>query len=134
MKFHILYLLIALLALGCTEGSQNNKRENLTKDYKDLTTYTSKADLESAAKENDPEAIFVLGSMYATGEGAEVNQKRAFELFEQAAKLGSSNAILQLGLIFRNGNNYIKKDDRKALEYFEAGAKKGIPQPYIMLV
>ncbi|ENV97946.1 hypothetical protein F938_01356 [Acinetobacter bereziniae LMG 1003 = CIP 70.12] len=91
---NIIFFIIIYLTSACTEGSRNNKTENLTKDYKDLTTYTSKADLESAAKENDPEAIFVLGSMYATGEGAEVNQKRAFELFEQAAKLGSSNAIL----------------------------------------
>lgn len=40
MKLHILCLMTVLLASGCTEGSWNNKTENLTKDYKDLTTYT----------------------------------------------------------------------------------------------
>ncbi|MFH4090516.1 sel1 repeat family protein, partial [Acinetobacter baumannii] len=38
-----------------------------------------------------------------------------------------SNAMLQLGLIYRNGNDLIKKDDLKASKWFEQGAKKGNP-------
>lgn len=99
----------------------------MTKDYKDVSEYKSKHELEKAAKANDAEAIFVLASMYATGEGEKIDQKKALELFEKSAQLGSSNAMLQLGLIYRNGNEVVKKDDKKALMWFEEGAKKGNP-------
>ena len=49
------------------------------------------------------------------------------ELFEKSAQLGSSNAMLQLGLIYRNGNEVVKKDDQKTLMWFEEGARKGNP-------
>jgi len=35
--------------------------------------------------------------------------------------------MLQLGLIYRNGNEVVKKDDQKALMWFEEGARKGNP-------
>lgn len=93
MKNIILSLILVILTSACSEGSQNNTQATLTKDYRKVSDYKSKEDLESAANANDPEALFVLGSMYATGEGTEFSQKKAFELFEKSAKLGSSNAM-----------------------------------------
>ena len=92
-----------------------------------MSEYKSKHDLEKATKANDADAIFVLASMYARGEGEKFDQKKALELFEKSAQLVSSNAMLQLGLIYRNGNEVVKKDDQKALMWFEEGAKKGNP-------
>ncbi|MDR0069301.1 SEL1-like repeat protein, partial [Acinetobacter sp. 11520] len=88
MKFRFLLILSVILTSACSEGSQNSTQGTLTKDYRKVSDYKSKEDLESAAKANDPEAVFVLGSMYATGEGVEFSQKKAFELFEKSAKLG----------------------------------------------
>lgn len=109
MKNIILISISIILTSACSEGSQNSAQATLTKDYRKVSDYKSKEDLESAANANNPEALFVLGSMYARGEGVEFSQKKSFELFEKSAKLGSSNAMLQLGLIYRNGNGLIKK-------------------------
>lgn len=65
---------------ACSEGSQNSTQGTLTKDYRKVSYYKSKEDLEKAAKEYDPEALFVLGFMYATGEGEKFDQKKALEL------------------------------------------------------
>lgn len=123
MKLRLFVITLILFTSACSQQKEEYTHGTLTKDYKDVSEYKSKPDLEKAAKANDAEAIFVLASMYATGEGEKFDQKKALELFEKSAKLGSSNAMLQLGLIYRNGNDFIKKDDLKALKWFEEGAK-----------
>ncbi|RJE69305.1 hypothetical protein AMS70_18500, partial [Acinetobacter sp. JS678] len=127
MKLRLFVITLILFTSACTQDKEEHTHGTLTKDYKDVSEYKSKHDLEKAVKANDAEAIFVLASMYATGEGEKFDQKKALELFEKSAQLGSSNAMLQLGLIYRNGNEVVKKDDQKALIWFEEGAKKGNP-------
>lgn len=127
MKLRLFVITLILVTSACSQQKEEHTYGALTKDYKDVSEYKSKHELEEAAKANDVEAIFVLASMYATGEGEKLDQKKALELFEKSAQLGSSNAMLQLGLIYRNGNDLIKKDDLKALKWFEQGAKKGNP-------
>ncbi len=67
MKFRILLMIFVVLTSACSEGGQNNKSGILTKDYKEISDFKTKDDLEKTARANDPEALFVLGSMYATG-------------------------------------------------------------------
>lgn len=127
MKLRLFVITLILVTSACSQQKEEYTHGGLTKDYKDVSEYKSKHELEKAAKANDAEAIFVLASMYATGEGEKFDQKKALELFEKSAQLGSSNAMLQLGLIYRNGNQVVKKNDQKALMWFEEGAKKGNP-------
>lgn len=127
MKLRLFVITLILVTSACSQQKEEYTQGTLTKDYREVSQYKSIGELEKAAKASNPEALFVLGSMYARGEGVEFSQKKAFELFEKSAKLGSSNAMLQLGLIYRNGNDFIKKDDLKALKWFEEGAKKGNP-------
>lgn len=109
MKLRLFVITLILVTSACSQQKEEHTYGALTKDYKDVSEYKSKHELEEAAKANDVEAIFVLASMYATGEGEKLDQKKALELFEKSAQLGSSNAMLQLGLIYRNGNDLIKK-------------------------
>lgn len=69
MKLRLLVLTLILVTSACSQEKEKYTRGTLTKDYKDVPEYKSKHDLEKAAKANDAEAIFVLASMYATGEG-----------------------------------------------------------------
>jgi len=98
-----------------------------------VSEYKSKHDLEKAIKANDTDAIFVLVSRYATGEGEKFDPKKALELFEKSAQLGSSNAMLQLGLIQSQtvvaaqlyGGDGVKKDIKVSFKWILKAAEQG---------
>lgn len=53
----------------------------------------------------------------------------AFKLYQQAAKLGSGEAYLQLGSMFEEGEG-CRKDNQKALENYKLAASKGVNRAY----
>ena len=52
----------------------------------------------------------------------ERNYEQAIEHFEQASKLNSGNAMVQLGYMYTNGKG-VKQDYGKAIEYYEQAVK-----------
>lgn len=79
MKNIILISISIILTSACTQDKEEHTYGALTKDYKDykdVSEYKSKHELEKAAKANDAEAIFVLASMYATGEGEKLIKRK----------------------------------------------------------
>lgn len=71
-----------------------------------------------------PEACIALGRCYDFGEGTKADQKKAFALYKQAAKLGSAAGMYNVGACLRLGAG-VEKDDKKALKYFIRAHKNG---------
>lgn len=77
MKLRLFVITLILVTSACGQQKEQHTHGNLTKAYKDVSEYKSKYDLEKATKANDAEAIFVLVSMYATGEGEKFDPKKS---------------------------------------------------------
>ncbi|EJK49088.1 hypothetical protein THAOC_32068 [Thalassiosira oceanica] len=73
----------------------------------------------------DPEAIRHLGDLHLNGAyGLEESKSRAFELLTEAAELGSSRALLKMGMAYYNGWG-VAQDKAKGIRYSEAAAMRG---------
>jgi TPR repeat protein len=68
----------------------------------------------------------VLGLMYARGLGVTRNRRNAMKLFGQSAYLGSSSAMLNLGILYAAGRG-VKHDDRLAYAWLSAALSFGVP-------
>lgn len=88
-------------------------------DYKTAVT-----ELNVDVKKGDPDAMFLLSALYAEGKGVAADQKRAFQLMERAAKLGSGRAQGSLAMYFSEGIG-TKPDDAKSLEWGRRAAEAG---------
>lgn len=76
----------------------------------------------SAAKQQNPEALYFLGVIYFYGDGIEINYDIARNFFEQSAELGNSNALNQLGYMYYNGDG-VEQNYDKAKNYYKTAAK-----------
>ena len=74
-------------------------------------------------KKNDTVAMTAMGKTYL-GEG---DYGKSFEYFTKAAELGDVAAQGCLGLMYRNGNSVVEKDEEKAVYHFEQAAIGGNP-------
>lgn len=63
----------------------------------DYTAFFPQA--QAAAAQGDADALFLLGKAYHLGKGAEVNEDKAREYYQQARSKGSARASHNLGLI-----------------------------------
>ena len=61
------------------------------------------AELQKLAAQGDPEAQFMLGTLYRNGDGVAQDDKRAIEWFERAANQGYVRALSALGLSLLGG-------------------------------
>ena len=117
----LLLLLVMLTLTGTaladtfTEGGDAYKRG-------DYATALEK--FNEVAGKGDHRAMYVLGSMYAGGNGVKQDYKQAFKWFSNAAKYGRLDAQYKLGLMYEMGVG-VKQDYRRAARYYQAVARKG---------
>ena len=78
--------------------------------------------LETAI-ETYPDDVELL-SVHAKGEGVPINQERAFELWNQIATTGDSNAQCNVARCYADGEG-TDQDNPRAFEWFSAAAKGG---------
>jgi hypothetical protein len=69
----------------------------------------------------------LLGKIYSEGMGVPVSLKRAFRLFERAAKQGLAEAQYEAGVAYSEGKG-VRHSDPQAIEWFRAGAEQGDAQ------
>ena len=73
----------------------------------------------------DAEAIYSLGVYYSNGEyGFTQNHAKAFELWNRAAELGSTDAYYNIGCVYLRGTG-VQVDKKKATHFWELAAMKG---------
>eukprot|EP00956_Cyclotella_meneghiniana_P022974 scaffold44066_cov23-Cyclotella_meneghiniana.AAC.1 len=80
---------------------------------------------ERVEKYNDPEAMVLLASYHRFGRnGLQLDQSKAFELFQRASELGCAAAHCHLGFLYRLGNG-AEVDKKKAVHHYQIAAIMG---------
>ena len=83
------------------------------------------AQIHARVEKKDPKAINHLGQKYCHGGlGLQKDMRRATELWEEAAGLGSIEALYSLGVLYRRGDG-VEQDMGKAAEYYKTAAMQG---------
>ncbi|MBU7580962.1 MAG: SPOR domain-containing protein [Porphyrobacter sp.] len=83
---------------------------------------------QGPAAQGDPDALFNLAQAYRLGRGVEIDNARARQLYEQAAKLGHVKAADNYGLmLFQEG------EQDKAMPLIRAAAERGDPRAQYVL-
>ncbi|UZO08574.1 uncharacterized protein OCT59_028828 [Rhizophagus irregularis] len=74
--------------------------------------------------QNNSNSIYLLGKFNHLGIGISVNNKKAFELYQKAAKLGNAFGINNLGNCYENGIG-TDIDKKKAFELYQKAVELG---------
>jgi len=82
---------------------------------------TAVAVYKKAADGGDAQAAFLLGVMYANGQGAPKDMAAAAALYQQAAAKGEAGAEFSLAVMYRDGDG-VEKDPTKADYWFGRAA------------
>ncbi|MFM7349621.1 MAG: SPOR domain-containing protein [Erythrobacter sp.] len=83
---------------------------------------------QGPAAAGDPDALFNLAQAYRLGRGVEIDNARARQLYERAAKLGHVKAADNYGLmLFQEG------EQAKAMPLIKAAAERGDPRAQYVL-
>lgn len=78
----------------------------------------SVAELTKYARQNDPNAQFVLGYRYSMGLGVKEDPATAFNLYQKAAQQGNAMAMCNLGRLYATGRG-VEKNFDKAREWYQ---------------
>jgi TPR repeat protein len=87
----------------------------------------------TAAKSGDPDAIFLIGMMFYTGENVEQSYTEALKYFLLAAKLGSNDAMFYIAVMHLEGQG-VEKDPEEALEWLMLAAQNGNKEAVKILI
>ena len=129
MKKLVLASLIALssqLALAATTQDTINpefaKIEEMVKANNMAGAYQA---LEKLAKSGNPQAMYNLAYLTQTGQGTAKNEKKAIQLYQDAANKGYPVAHYVLAKNYVTGTLGLPQDINKAKQHFEAASKLG---------
>jgi TPR repeat protein len=91
--------------------------------------------LEKAITRPAPLAIhlFDLAELYAAGRGVAKNPSKAFTLYEQAASLGSNDAMVKLGDAYQTGQG-VEAQPVLSYRYYRQAASKGNNDAMVALI
>jgi hypothetical protein len=93
--------------------------QNTQKDYMEANKW-----FLMAAKQNNTEAIFLLGLDFERGNGVRQDEREAFNWYEKAALLGDEDGELQIGCMYLHGIG-VEKNLKKAAIWFLKSARQG---------
>ena len=129
MKKIVLARLIALssqLALAASTQDTINpefaKIEEMVKANNMTGAYQA---LEKLAKSGNPQAMYNLAYLTQTGQGTAKNEKKAIQLYQDAANKGYPVAHYVLAKNYVTGTLGLPQDINKAKQHFEAASKLG---------
>ncbi|MFZ3209265.1 MAG: tetratricopeptide repeat protein [Geobacteraceae bacterium] len=85
-------------------------------------------DYDNAMKQfmigDDQGSLYMVGYMYARGEGVPQDGKLAAEWYVKSAEKGSVKAMYRLGVMYANGYG-VEKDEKEAIKWYKKAAFKG---------
>ena len=94
----------------------------------DIADYASARDAWSVCAEaGDYRCQFGLGILYNAGHGVPVDHIQALNWFERAAKQGSTDAALELGILYAIGPGDVAQDPIAAYAWILVAARDGDP-------
>lgn len=89
--------------------------------------YSLENDLKKAQE------LFELGVAYQYGEGAPKDEKKAVDIYKEAADKGSPEALFNLSAMYFHGQGGLRKDKKKSLELLQQAADKGLAEAQFRL-
>ncbi|EJK77368.1 hypothetical protein THAOC_00802, partial [Thalassiosira oceanica] len=108
---------------ACKKRAAELKDEQLTPPTDNDTD--TLAMVQARVAKNDPAAICFLGKKYFFGDyGLKKDMERAVRLWEEAAELGSVDALFSLGNSYDLGDG-VKQDKAKAVAFYAKAAMQG---------
>lgn len=123
-----IYLLatLSLTLAGCSDKAADNEIEAAAPaaKAKDLTPEEKFSETTREAEAGDADAKFLLGLMYAQGEGVPQDSAKAVAWWQKAAAQGDANAQYNLGAMYANGEGVLQ-DSVKAVEWWQKAAAQG---------
>ncbi|MBI3736071.1 SEL1-like repeat protein, partial [Candidatus Sumerlaeota bacterium] len=84
----------------------------------------SSSNLEKLARNNDPDAMYLLGAAREHGLGQTQDPSDAARWYRRAADSGHPEAMKSLGWMYDSGSG-VAKDPREAVNWYKKGAEKG---------
>lgn len=90
-------------------------------------------ELEKLSKTGNSQATYNLGYLTQKGQGTKADNKKAVELYEQAAKSGYSIANYVLAQNYATGGLGLKKSHETALQYLEKASEQGFDDATVEL-
>jgi len=114
MKKTLLFVL-ALIAVGCAEGEQEESAS-----CADLSVQA----VRTCAEQGDLRAQYNLGVYYANGRGVPEDNVEAVRWYRLAAEQGYAPAQFNLGGKYRNGEG-VPENDAEAVRWFRLAAEQG---------
>ncbi len=81
-------------------------------------------DLHRMAEQGNPEAQFLLGTLYRSGDGVLQNDKQAVDWFQRAADQGYVRALSALGSSYWSGRG-VPQDYARAYFWYELALAEG---------
>ena len=106
------------------EGANARRRQDEHGDAPAQINSTAYLWYLAAAEQGDAQAQFLLGRMYATGEGWPQDEQEAVTWYRLAAEQGYTEAQFNLGSAYANGRG-VTKDDREAAAWWHLAAEQG---------
>ena len=79
---------------------------------------------KTAADQNMPEALYLLGQCYVYGIEVAIDKDKAFACFRKAAESGWVPAVVQLGSCYQNGLG-VAMDETEAFKCYRRAAEHG---------
>ena len=73
----------------------------------------------------DVQSQFIIGRLYATGQGAPLNLREAARWFLRAAEQGHATAAFNIAVFCSQGTG-VEQDTAKAIEWYKTAADRGI--------
>lgn len=102
--------------------------------YKGIGTAVNKAEaakyLKVAAKHQVTNAQIMLGDLYFKGEGVEKSVEKALGLYKLAALKDNPAAMWNVGLIYIDGADGVRKDLQRGLYWMAMASEKGMKQNF----
>jgi len=118
---------IALLIIGVSLGVTCNAGAGAVDDayaaYKSGDYASALSLLRPLSKQGNAIAQFVLGLMYAEGQGVPKDNEEATRLYRLAADQGNADAQYNLGLMYDNGQG-VPQDDKEAAKWYRLAAEQ----------
>jgi hypothetical protein len=82
------------------------------------------AELQQKADAGDPNAMYHLGRMYATGSGVEKDYVEAFDWYKRAAAAGNAEAMYSLGEAYEHGLG-VRENVQTAVQWYDKAVLHG---------
>lgn len=94
--------------------------------------YQQVLDLQKQARAGDAGAQYLLGFMYAEGQGVEKNPQEALRWYTKAANQGHVDAQLTVAMIYAEGQG-VEKNQQKAVQWYTRAAEQGNASVQVIL-